>query len=314
MHPLISAYLDADLSREEQEELRAWLMADPAHLRDFVLCGCMHSQLRDLSYEKYVQATAKEIAATSRPAEGIGAPVVSDQAVTPLAPPTGSDVLSTTNQTKQNWAAWPVTHLTWVVSVLAVVGMAAGLYAWLGSRSPIVAQLTRTADCVWANSEHDANQGDLLKQGRDLDLLRGTAEITFTSGANVVIAGDSRFQLRGADVGMLYEGQLVAAIPKNAVGFSILTPRATLIDLGTEFSLRVEEDGSIELEVLQGLVELRPKDESGNEIRQLRIPYGRAVRMDASTGTVSTVPFHDPRPGSDAPSPEQARPGVDASK
>ncbi len=223
MHPLISAYLDADLSRDEEEELRAWLMADQAHLRDFVLCGCVHSQLRDLGYEKIVRASDKDITTANRRAEGLGAPLANDQAENPAPPPAGNDALSTTNPVKLRWAAWPATQFAWVVTVLAVVGLAAGLYAWMGSRSPLVAQLTRTADCVWADSEHDANPGDLLKQGRELNLLRGTAEITFTSGANVVIAGGSRFELRGTDVGMLYEGQLVAAIPKSTVGFTILT-------------------------------------------------------------------------------------------
>ena len=120
------------------------------------------------------------------------------------------------------------------------------------------AQLARAIGCRWSDDHPSPRIGQGLKPLERLDLEAGVAEIAFTSGAKVVIRGPVQFQVLSGGVGRLEKGTLAASIPKKAVGFAIQTPMTVIVDRGTEFGVHVAEDGTGDVQVFTGYIEIAP--------------------------------------------------------
>ena len=66
-----------------------------------------------------------------------------------------------------------------------------------------------------------------------------------------------KIDFKNPDLIHLHEGNLVANVPKQAIGFTVLTPSSEIIDLGTEFAVGVSQSGASEVHVMQGEVKAR---------------------------------------------------------
>ncbi len=149
--------------------------------------------------------------------------------------------------------------------------------------------LIETANCLWQQDELGPTPGSRLSSGR-LELLEGTAEIRFDSGARVVLEGPATFMLETINTGFLSTGKLIAEVPKQAVGFTVRTPSGQFVDLGTEFGVVVEPSGDSELHVFRGEVVAHPiaeKEESSHSPELFRA--GEAARMYRGSTTVRHV-------------------------
>jgi len=160
-------------------------------------------------------------------------------------------------------------RMKWIAAAAAVLlAVAAG---WLvsvyhdgmengrPSAPPVVARITGTVDAKWSEVDKQPADGTDLTAGQELMLRDGLAEITFSSGARVILEGPAEFAVSTTDGsslegGYLARGHLAAKVPAGAEGFAVRTPAATVVDLGTEFGLAVEEDGQSEIHVFAGTV------------------------------------------------------------
>ncbi|TWT66126.1 LamG-like jellyroll fold domain-containing protein [Allorhodopirellula solitaria] len=131
------------------------------------------------------------------------------------------------------------------------------------------------ADAIWEEAAF-AN-GDLLPGG-ELHLRSGRARIEFFSGVEMVLEGESRFSIDSSMQVTLFRGRARTRVPEPAQGFRVKTSSGDVIDLGTEFSVAVDEQGS-DVYVVDGEVELHPTDSDA-----LRIDAGQARRLDRSGG------------------------------
>lgn len=118
----------------------------------------------------------------------------------------------------------------------------------------VVATLTGLVDCVWADPTGAATYGEQLYAGRRLRIDSGLAQLTFESGAQLILQGPVTFELRSDMEAELDRGKLAAVVPQQAHGFSVRTPTAEIVDLGTEFGLEVDESGATDVHVFQGEV------------------------------------------------------------
>ena len=85
-----------------------------------------------------------------------------------------------------------------------------------------------------------------------------------------------------------------ALVPTQAIGFTVATPIAQFVDLGTEFTLALEPNNSCELQVFDGLVEMQLAATCATRRpKQLRISEGSAVRFDADTFDVRSIPYDE---------------------
>ncbi|MBN1909692.1 MAG: FecR domain-containing protein [Pirellulales bacterium] len=119
-----------------------------------------------------------------------------------------------------------------------------------------VAQVVRIHECAWKESGGGVSTGESLIAGQKIQLRRGLIELRFNDGARVVLEGPVTFDAQTARQGFLYDGSLAADVPKEAKGFTIATPSAKVVDLGTRFGVSVSTDGTVETHVFEGKVEV----------------------------------------------------------
>jgi len=168
------------------------------------------------------------------------------------------------------------------VFVLSVVAV----FVWLhvAQQQPeapeFFATLTRATDCVWDGPTHP-EPGQRLAAG-GLSLREGMAEISLASGVDLLIEAPVNMKLIDADNSVLYTGRIVVRVPSTATGYAVDTPKAKVVDLGTEFGVDVQADGETIVQVFAGAVvaELKKPDPSGKGSR--RLVAGETVRIDAS--------------------------------
>ncbi len=116
-----------------------------------------------------------------------------------------------------------------------------------------VATLTDSLNAQWDESGGPLKNGMRLMTNVDPILLRkGIVQILFDNNARVTIEGPAEFGILDNDRLKLNYGRVYAAVPQEAMGFSVVTPNALIIDLGTEFGVQADLYGSTELHVLQG--------------------------------------------------------------
>jgi hypothetical protein len=121
-----------------------------------------------------------------------------------------------------------------------------------------IARISGSKDLKWASAAAFQN-GDELHRGQRLELTSGFAEITFDSGALIVVEGPASVDLDSAWQATLRRGTLKANIPQEAIGFKVSNASVDVVDLGTEFSMTADDDGSAEVFVLNGQVEVEPR-------------------------------------------------------
>lgn len=144
------------------------------------------------------------------------------------------------------------------------------------SRNP-VARVVASVDADWRNIE--PMSGAFLEVG-SFWLDAGTVELEFNRGARVTLQGPSSFELKSTDLLHVSFGNLVARIPEEAIGFTITTDEAEVVDLGTEFGLRVGDGRQTEVHVIEGLVEVFEREGSSKRSTEsIRIEEGRAIRL-----------------------------------
>ena len=177
----------------------------------------------------------------------------------------------------------------WTIRLLPTVAAAALVAVVIFFLRPgprPTAVLQNAVDAEW---DRALQVGDRLPSG-PVTLAGGTAEISFGKGAKVVISGPARFEVLNENATRLYDGSLYANIPRSAHGFRVDTAACSLIDMGTEFGLRVDEQGVVETHVVRGAVRALTPDET----RATHIPEGqaRAVRPE-TPNQIHAIPFDD---------------------
>jgi hypothetical protein len=131
----------------------------------------------------------------------------------------------------------------------------------------MVARLSGEKDCRWAGPS--IALGDELRSGQQLDLVAGAAEITFDSGAQIVVEAPASMEVASAWNATLRRGTLKATVPAQATGFRVANAAVEVVDLGTEFSMIADENGGTEVFVLKGAVETTSQD--GSQANRKRV-------------------------------------------
>ncbi len=121
-----------------------------------------------------------------------------------------------------------------------------------------IAHLSGAKDCQWTGAA--PQNGDEFTSGQRLELKAGFAEITFDSGAQLVLEGPTTLDLRSAWEAELQHGTVKANVPAEAIGFRLANAEVEVVDLGTEFSMTADGGGATEVFVLKGAIEVQPRN------------------------------------------------------
>ena len=141
-----------------------------------------------------------------------------------------------------------------------------------------VATLRRGINAVWSGSD-EVPEMSRLHVGQILSLESGQVEMIFDSGVEVVLKGPAHFEIRSAVSAYSSRGTISARVGPEGKGFTIDTPSARVIDLGTEFGVDVAADGDTEVAVFKGLVDLRVGAIPSDAAARQKLEQGEAIRI-----------------------------------
>lgn len=154
------------------------------------------------------------------------------------------------------------------------------------------ATVAQAAEAVWES-------GRIASGSRigpeTMRLKSGLVRIEFDSGVEVTLEGPAVFKLVDVANTELISGLLTATVPPGAEGFTVDTPSAQVIDLGTSFGIDLRSDGFSNVSVFDGKVEVAPLDPTARDTTdRLLLSEGESVRI--GTGyEIEDVDF-DPKP------------------
>lgn len=184
------------------------------------------------------------------------------------------------------------------IAGLVLVGLMAAFLAavWRGSdekapaiaagpRAPAatgVATVTRVHGVHWESAAVVWPELSRLRIGDVLRFEAGEVSLVFDSGVEVSIRGPADFEVRATDRAFSRLGLITARVGRDGSGFTIETPVATVVDLGTEFVVGVSPSGSTDVAVFSGLVDLSIGAGSPTVPGPRRVTQGEALRIDES--------------------------------
>lgn len=293
--PLLVRLMDGALSPEENTRLAEVLRGDAAARRRYHDFIELHALLH-WEHDKPDELLALE--AFDHPLMG------HDEGETTLPPTTtgGTPILGFLAETWQRGQDF-ASGLGLPILFIAAMACGALLTVMLTSDSSrtdreeaappqYAAKLGRTVDCQWQDPHLVLDQGAAFSAGRVLKLNAGLAKLHFVGGARILLEGPARFKIDSPRRGVLEEGKLVCRVSKTGVGFQIGTPTVDVVDLGTAFGVSVEEDGTSEVHVFEGVVETSPLDapEPAAPIRLVRNQAARFAARQAPKQEIVCAP------------------------
>jgi hypothetical protein len=130
-----------------------------------------------------------------------------------------------------------------------------------------VATLTDNVNARWKDVDISTEKNSRLatRQGV-MTLEKGLVKLQFDSSAKVVIEAPAKFEITTGDQIQLHMGRIYATVTPEAVGFTIKTLNAKIVDLGTEFGVQVDIGGNTELHVLKGKTTLVCGDQNKTSV------------------------------------------------
>jgi len=182
-----------------------------------------------------------------------------------------------------------------------------------------VGRVTGIAGAKWSDDpNYIVPIGIRVALGRQYKLKSGLLEITYDSGAKVILEGPCSYKVDSTAGGYLALGKLVARVGVGGEGrgtgevasgqwpaasvqgsgsaslatrhtplatnasplFTVRTPTAVVTDLGTEFGVEVDRAGICRAEVFQGKIELRYMSSTGGTAKML-LSVGESARVQS---------------------------------
>jgi hypothetical protein len=293
---LIDAIVENRAAEDELRELETLLQASAEHRSAYRRVMGVHA---DLSWLHRAESDTSDQRATSPGAAPLPAPIDLPAADHPLTGDTGATGAG-------NHIAFflPIIRLVHRVGAmrLAAAAVVLGLSAALGvahlyhSMMPsedaqrpaiAVAELRSDHDCQWADLESPIAIGTAINSGQRLKLLQGTAKLVFKNGATVLVESPAEFEVLTSNSLHLQRGT-VAVRAGDDKDFTVASPDASIVDLGTSFGVHCSERGITEVEVFEGAVEVYPDGKSKNS-RVLGIGASAKVQQDSRKPRVDMV-------------------------
>ncbi len=172
-----------------------------------------------------------------------------------------------------------------------------------------VGRITGMVDVKWSDDPRflpPLSSRAYVPLGRKYILDSGLLEITYDSGAKVILEGPCTYEVESENGGYLALGKLTARVEKKRSEvrsqrsdhsplsplpsplFSVRTPTALITDLGTEFGVEVDHSGATQSHVFQGKVEVRLTD-GGGEARAIQLGANESARVEPGTDRIVVV-------------------------
>lgn len=151
-----------------------------------------------------------------------------------------------------------------------------------------VATLTDSINAKWADG-FDARIGTrLLTRSGHIQLLKGVAKITYDQGVDLIIEGPAEVELISPSECSLNYGRAYARVSEQGMGFTVVTFNSRIIDMGTEFGVLKNINGSTEVHVIKGKTSLLSGSAKQDKKNQI-VYQGQAKQICADTSQVVDI-------------------------
>lgn len=176
----------------------------------------------------------------------------------------------------------------------AAIGLfACATWAWLevGNESNIqqsdsaVAEIAREDLVDWAVGSTALKDHQQIIPGH-LAIKSGTLTLRFRSGATLTVFGPVSMHVDSDMLVRLEKGRATAHVPQWARGFTVQTPDAKVVDLGTRFGVDARNGGLTDVVVFEGEVDVTPA--IGKVTNPTRLTQGEAARVN-NRGTIGRI-------------------------
>ena len=168
-------------------------------------------------------------------------------------------------------------------SIFAAAGIAAVIILSLFLRTQFVPSPQITSPTVLASitifedGSHPSSRTQITAP-EVIQLTSGRAKIQFASGCIIALEAPATLTIEDAMNIKLTRGRLNGFCPPSAHGFRVITPEASLVDLGTSFGVTLNEHQEAEFVVFDGMVEI----EKGEHRTLLKNGHSVLVNRDHS--------------------------------
>ncbi|MEJ5261021.1 MAG: hypothetical protein WHS88_12610 [Anaerohalosphaeraceae bacterium] len=178
---------------------------------------------------------------------------------------------------------------TLILSTAAILMVVVYAHLVTFRRGVEVATLEDSIQAKWGESDGMLKAGTRLTTRRSHYLRGGVASLKFDNNAVVTVEGPAEFELVSEDRIRMQYGRLYCIVPQEALGFSVVTPTVMVVDLGTEFGVQADFNGTTELHVSRGLTRLL----SGDKQRKVSVEAreGMGWRVCGLSSEVLQIPM-----------------------
>jgi hypothetical protein len=296
INEIILKALDDDISSERFAHLDELIVNDPSIAQHYVefmatqvgLCesaGAFATSFNNTNDELLWQALAE----SEKTAAGIQIEKPSDSTKEVIE----QDLARQQNLHLPRRRVSKLSLFTAIGSIAALLIILAYVYTHPRQLPPVVATLTESIDAKWSNPILPVTGDSDIRAG-SMELVSGYAKILFDCGAEIIVQAPAEFEAISMDRLLLNRGRLTANVPKSAFGFTVSTPNARIVDLGTEFGVMVGPSGCSDVYVFQGEVALSPDQQQVNSTQRTRhlITEGFAKRVEADN-SVKDLGFNE---------------------
>ncbi|MBC8378849.1 MAG: hypothetical protein H8E62_06730 [Planctomycetes bacterium] len=153
-----------------------------------------------------------------------------------------------------------------------------------------VATLVDQMNVQWAQPEATLETGSRLWTNEaPLYLQKGIVKVQFDEGVEVLLEGPAAFEIDRKGLFLEY-GHLYCRVSEIGLGFTVRTPTSEFIDMGTEFGVHADINGSSELHVTKGKVQLFAGKKGIPKTAKM-VSGNKAVRYNANTGRTREIPI-----------------------
>ncbi len=132
-----------------------------------------------------------------------------------------------------------------------------------------------------------------VRAGEEVILFGGQLDLDFDNGAEVTVRGPTSITPISRMRVWLEQGQMRASVGPEAIGFSVETPSADVVDLGTQFGVRVGDDETTSVAVFSGEVDVKSTAfNASTQPRRLRIGEGLQLSPAGDVQALEAIVSH----------------------
>lgn len=181
--------------------------------------------------------------------------------------------------------------LTIITSVAALLAMI--IYVYLSGPAPYeMATVSDSIDAKWSSRLNVKPGTRLSSDTKPIQLTQGIVELMTDSGVKVVLEAPTEFSFISYSEIALNYGKLFAYVSGQGCGFSVNTPNAKVVDLGTEFGVIAQIDGNTEVYMYKGRANLFAGQDGENPVSRL-LSAGSANKVDRLNSVVKQIPMQE---------------------